>query len=104
MATWMMPTGMTSYVHAFDAHEGGFFRISLTYDAPTGTGTTTASNVPIQVPGLSNEVRQKLTQTRRMVACYAQHPQRFENRVVHAHARVQGAGRVLEDDLDLAPK
>jgi CRISPR/Cas system-associated endonuclease/helicase Cas3 len=28
--------------HAFDAREGGSFRISLTYDAPTGTGKTTA--------------------------------------------------------------
>ena len=40
--TWMVPTGMTSHVHAFDAREGGSFRISLTYDAPTGTGKTTA--------------------------------------------------------------
>jgi uncharacterized protein YndB with AHSA1/START domain len=42
VATWMVPTGMTSKVHAFDAREGGAFRISLTYDAPTGTGKTTA--------------------------------------------------------------
>jgi uncharacterized protein YndB with AHSA1/START domain len=42
VATWMVPTGMTSHVHAFDAHEGGLFRISLTYDAPTGGGKTTA--------------------------------------------------------------
>ena len=41
VATWMVPTGMTSHVHEFDAHEGGSFRISLTYDAPTGTGKTT---------------------------------------------------------------
>jgi uncharacterized protein YndB with AHSA1/START domain len=40
--TWMVPTGMTSHVHAFDASEGGSFRISLTYDQPTGTGKTTA--------------------------------------------------------------
>ena len=40
--TWMVPTGMTSQVHAFEGREGGFFRISLTYDAPTGTGKTTA--------------------------------------------------------------
>jgi len=39
---WMVPTGMTSHVHDFDAREGGAFRISLTYDAPTGTGKTTA--------------------------------------------------------------
>jgi uncharacterized protein YndB with AHSA1/START domain len=42
VATWKVPTGMTSHVHAFDAREGGAFRISLTYDAPTGTGKTTA--------------------------------------------------------------
>jgi uncharacterized protein YndB with AHSA1/START domain len=42
VATWMVPTGMTSHVHVFDAREGGSFRISLTYDAPTGIGKTTA--------------------------------------------------------------
>ena len=42
VATWMVPTGMTSQIHAFDPSEGGTFRISLTYDAPTGTGKTTA--------------------------------------------------------------
>ena len=42
VATWMVPTGMTSHVHAFDPREGGAFRISLTYDAPTGAGKTTA--------------------------------------------------------------
>ncbi len=42
VATWMVPTGMTSQVHAFDPREGGAFRISLTYDASTGTGKTTA--------------------------------------------------------------
>jgi len=42
VAQWMVPTGMTSPVHAFDAREGGSFRISLTYDAPTERGKTTA--------------------------------------------------------------
>ena len=42
IATWMVPTGMTSRVHAFEGREGGTFRISLTYDAPTGVGKTTA--------------------------------------------------------------
>jgi uncharacterized protein YndB with AHSA1/START domain len=37
---WMVPDGMTSQVHAFDAREGGGFRISLTYDLPTETGKT----------------------------------------------------------------
>jgi uncharacterized protein YndB with AHSA1/START domain len=41
VALWMVPRGMTSHVHAFDAREGGSFRISLTYDAPTGSGKTT---------------------------------------------------------------
>ena len=40
--TWMVPTGMTGQVHAFEGKEGGVFRISLTYDAPTGAGKTTA--------------------------------------------------------------
>ena len=42
VAKWKVPTGMTSHVHAFDAREGGAFRVSLTYDAPTGTGKTSA--------------------------------------------------------------
>ena len=42
IASWRVPEGMTSHVHAFDAREGGAFRISLTYDAPTATGKTTA--------------------------------------------------------------
>lgn len=42
VARWMVPTGMSSQVHAFDAREGGAFRISLTYDTPTGAGKTTA--------------------------------------------------------------
>jgi uncharacterized protein YndB with AHSA1/START domain len=40
--SWMVPTGMTSHVHTFDGREGGAFRISLTYDSPTGTGKTSA--------------------------------------------------------------
>jgi uncharacterized protein YndB with AHSA1/START domain len=39
---WMVPTGMTSEVHSFEAHEGGGFRISLTYDAPDGVGKSSA--------------------------------------------------------------
>jgi uncharacterized protein YndB with AHSA1/START domain len=42
VATWMVPDGMTSHVHQFDAREGGAFRISLTYDSPDETGKTTA--------------------------------------------------------------
>jgi uncharacterized protein YndB with AHSA1/START domain len=42
VATWMVPSGMTSYVHEFDTRVGGSFRISLTYDKPTGIGKTTA--------------------------------------------------------------
>lgn len=39
---WMVPDGMTSHVHVFDAREGGQFRISLTYDSPTTMGKSTA--------------------------------------------------------------
>jgi uncharacterized protein YndB with AHSA1/START domain len=42
IAKWKVPNGMTCQVHSFDAREGGAFRISLTYDAPTQTGKTTA--------------------------------------------------------------
>jgi uncharacterized protein YndB with AHSA1/START domain len=43
VARWMVPVGMSSQVHTFDPREGGTFRISLTYDAPTGTGKTSAN-------------------------------------------------------------
>lgn len=39
---WMVPDGMTSHVHAFDAREGGTFRISLTYEDPAADGKTSA--------------------------------------------------------------
>lgn len=42
VAKWKVPDGMSCHVHEFNAREGGSFRISLTYDAPTGTGKTTA--------------------------------------------------------------
>jgi uncharacterized protein YndB with AHSA1/START domain len=42
VATWMVPDGMTSQVHEFDGHEGGCFRISLTYDQSSGTGKSSA--------------------------------------------------------------
>ena len=37
---WMVPDNMTSHVHSFDARQGGTFRITLTYDAPTTAGKT----------------------------------------------------------------
>jgi uncharacterized protein YndB with AHSA1/START domain len=42
IARWKVPAGMTCQVLAFEAREGGTFRVSLTYEAPTGTGKTTA--------------------------------------------------------------
>jgi uncharacterized protein YndB with AHSA1/START domain len=41
IARWRVPAGMTSHVHEFDAREGGYFRVSLTYDAPNGGGKST---------------------------------------------------------------
>ncbi len=38
VATWMVPTGMTSEVHRFEPREGGRLRISLRYDEPTEMG------------------------------------------------------------------
>ncbi|MGV9455913.1 SRPBCC domain-containing protein [Streptomyces sp. NPDC003635] len=39
---WRVPDGMTSQVHTFEARVGGAFRVSLTYDVPTGTGKSDA--------------------------------------------------------------
>ena len=39
---WRVPAGMSSHVHEFDAREGGSFRVSLSYDAPAGTGKSGA--------------------------------------------------------------
>ena len=39
---WRVPDGMTAHVHRFEAREGGTLRVSLTYEAPTGTGKTAA--------------------------------------------------------------
>jgi uncharacterized protein YndB with AHSA1/START domain len=38
IATWLPPASMTGVVHAFDAREGGSFRISLVY--PEGDGAS----------------------------------------------------------------
>jgi uncharacterized protein YndB with AHSA1/START domain len=40
VSQWMVPEGMTNYVHTFESREGGAFRISLTYDEPSGAGKT----------------------------------------------------------------
>lgn len=41
VAVWMVPDDMTSHIHEFEAREGGRFRITLSYDAPTGAGKST---------------------------------------------------------------
>ena len=38
---WRAPEGMKAEIHEFDPREGGKFRVSLTYDAPTDRGKTT---------------------------------------------------------------
>ncbi|TXL89930.1 SRPBCC family protein [Streptomyces sp. IB2014 016-6] len=43
VAKWRVPAGMSSQVHEFDGREGGRFRVSLTYDAPTDTGKSAAN-------------------------------------------------------------
>jgi uncharacterized protein YndB with AHSA1/START domain len=42
VVNWMVPDGMTSEIHEFEAQEGGKFRISLTYEDPGNSGKTTA--------------------------------------------------------------
>jgi uncharacterized protein YndB with AHSA1/START domain len=39
---WMVPDGMASEVHVFEAWVGGLIRISLTYDSQTETGKSSA--------------------------------------------------------------
>jgi len=39
---WMVPDGMTSEIHAFDARVGGAFRVSLTYEAADAVGKSSA--------------------------------------------------------------
>jgi uncharacterized protein YndB with AHSA1/START domain len=40
VAQWDVPIGMTSQIHEFDGREGGYFRISLTYEETSATGKT----------------------------------------------------------------
>lgn len=42
VAKWRVPDGMTGHVHEFEGREGGAFRVSLTYDRPTGAGKSDA--------------------------------------------------------------
>lgn len=42
IAQWKVPDGMTLVVHAFEAREGGRYRISLTYEEPGAAGKTSA--------------------------------------------------------------
>lgn len=39
---WMVPDGMTGQVHQFEPRVGGRFRLSLTYESPSGIGKTDA--------------------------------------------------------------
>ncbi|MFE0517181.1 SRPBCC domain-containing protein [Streptomyces sp. NPDC058964] len=38
VGAWRVPDGMTAHVHAFDAREGGVFRVSLVRDEPGSPG------------------------------------------------------------------
>lgn len=42
VAAWMVPEGMTSQVHEFEARPGGRFRVSLSYDESSRQGKTSA--------------------------------------------------------------
>ncbi|MEU1540864.1 SRPBCC domain-containing protein [Actinacidiphila glaucinigra] len=42
VARWRVPDGMSGHVHAFEAREGGHFRVSLTYDGQQGEGKSGA--------------------------------------------------------------
>ena len=40
---WKVPEGMTCDIHSFDGREGGTYRVSLTYEASSAAGKTSAS-------------------------------------------------------------
>jgi len=42
VARWRVPDDMTSEVHEFQGVEGGYFRISLTYDQPDRAGKSSS--------------------------------------------------------------
>jgi uncharacterized protein YndB with AHSA1/START domain len=42
IAKWRVPDNMTSEVHEFDPHEGGYFRVSLTYRSADEAGKSSA--------------------------------------------------------------
>lgn len=42
IAIWRVPSGMSCQVHVFEPHEGGQFRVSLTYQQPNEAGKTSA--------------------------------------------------------------
>jgi len=42
IAKWKVPDGMRLVVHAFEAREGGRYRISLTYEEPGAAGKSSA--------------------------------------------------------------
>ena len=42
VAQWKVPDGMTCIVHTFEAREGGWIRVSLTYDEPGAAGKSAA--------------------------------------------------------------
>jgi uncharacterized protein YndB with AHSA1/START domain len=40
---WRVPDGMTSHVHHFDPHQGGTFRVSLSYEATDHAGKSSTN-------------------------------------------------------------
>lgn len=42
LEAWRVPDGMTCVVHQLEPREGGAFRVSLTYEASSATGKSTA--------------------------------------------------------------
>ena len=45
IASWVVPVGLKSQVHAFDSRVGGYFRISLTYPVPDDDRSGVAQQV-----------------------------------------------------------
>jgi hypothetical protein len=77
VATWMVPTGMTSHVHEFDAREGGSFRISLTYEATRetrGAGRVRLEHADLLGPARRAAARESNPGARNLIAHACDNP------------------------------
>lgn len=98
---WMVPDSMSSHVHAYEPHEGGSFRISLTYDEPTTAGKTDAQTDTFHGTFLELVPDTKVVQA---IEFETDDPDlQGEMRVTYELADVEGGTRVIGTHEHLPP-